>query len=87
MTRAHAIAKVKRSSRILYTCWTVSLISTIMHVVTVHVREIYGSFYGEFDACANSVYQALSPPLKGPGDEASFHQGINRLASFHYTSI
>ena len=28
-------------------------------------------FYGKFDACANSVYQALSPPLKGPGDEAS----------------
>ena len=22
-------------------------------------------------ACADSVYQALSPPLKGPGDEAT----------------
>ena len=42
-----------------------------MHVVTVHVRQIYGSFYEKFDACANSVYQALSPPLKGPGDEAN----------------
>ena len=39
----------------------------IMHVVAVRVRQIYGSFYGNFDACANSVYQALSPPLKGPG--------------------
>ena len=33
----------------------------------------YGRFYGKVDACANGVYQALSPPpLKGPGDEASF---------------
>ena len=31
----------------------------------------YGRFYGKVDACANGVYQALSPPpLKGPGDEA-----------------
>ena len=31
----------------------------------------YGCFYGKVDACANGVYQqALSPPLKGPGDEA-----------------
>ena len=31
-------------------------------------------FLGGFDACADSVYQALfspPPPLKGPGDEAN----------------
>ena len=34
--------------------------------------NFYGRFYGKVDACANGVYQALSPPpLKGPGDEAS----------------
>ena len=36
--------------------------------------HIYGEINGqkyEFPACAHSVYQALSPPLKGPGDEAS----------------
>ena len=33
--------------------------------------NFYGRFYGKVDACANCVYQALSPPpLKGPGDEA-----------------
>ena len=33
--------------------------------------NFYGRFYGKVDACANGVYQALSPPpLKGPGDEA-----------------
>ena len=37
--------------------------------------NFYGRFYGEVDACANGVYQALSPPpLKGPGDEA--RQGV-----------
>ena len=34
--------------------------------------NFYGRFYGKVDACANGVYQALSPPLlKGPGDEAN----------------
>ena len=34
--------------------------------------NFYGCFYGKVDACANGVYQALSPPpLKGPGDEAN----------------
>ena len=28
------------------------------------------SVYWENNACAHSVYQALSPLLKGPGDEA-----------------
>ena len=33
--------------------------------------NVYGLFYGKVDACANGVYQALSPPLlKGPRDEA-----------------
>ena len=35
----------------------------------------YGQFYGKANACANGVYQALSPPLKGPGYEAISRQG------------
>ena len=30
----------------------------------------YREFYGNIDTCADSVYQALFSPLKGPGDEA-----------------
>ena len=28
------------------------------------------------NACAHGVYQALSPPLKGPGDEARFYYTV-----------
>ena len=33
--------------------------------------NFYRRFYGKVGACANGVYQALSPPSpQGPGDEA-----------------
>ena len=32
--------------------------------------EFTADFVEKVGACAFSVYQALSPPLKGPGDEA-----------------
>ena len=48
----------------------------VLRIMTVHVGDkVYGRFYwkiyGNIDACASSVYQALSPPLKGPGYEAN----------------
>ena len=57
-----------------------------------HTSEVKGHVYGvlngqkyEFlafagkldNACAHSVYQALSPTLKGPGYEASFEPGVD----------
>ena len=33
--------------------------------------QVYNSIQSPNGACVNSVYQALSPPLKGPGDEAN----------------
>ena len=33
------------------------------------------NFTEKVGTCAFSVYQALSPPLKGPGDEASSYGG------------
>ena len=42
--------------------------------------NFYGCFYGNIDACANGVYQALSPPpLKGPGDEANVKYDENAV--------
>ena len=47
--------------------------------------NFYGRFYGKVDACANGVYQALSPPpLKGPGDEANISGDCK---GWHNTSI
>ena len=56
---ARAIAKVRRSFCILYFCWTVSLLYMWQGFV---YGKFYSHFYGKFDACTNSVYQALSPP-------------------------
>ena len=31
----------------------------------------YGQFHGKDNACTNGMYQAICPPLKGPGYEAT----------------
>ena len=49
--------------------------------------KFYGRFYGKVDACANGVFQALSPPLKGPGDEATYVCMSTVLACVHYIII
>ena len=41
------------------------------------------SVYRENNACANSAYQALSPPLKGPGYEASHAYGAKNSACLY----
>ena len=43
------------------------------------------SVYWENNACAYSVYQALSPSLKGPGDEANQDQGLISQAQTEHT--
>jgi hypothetical protein len=51
--------------------------NTIVHRLAHHgkpVSDHYGNaigLYGNPSACARSVYQALSPPLEGPGYEAT----------------
>ena len=40
------------------------------------------NFTEEVGACAYSVYQALSPPLKGPGDEVNNRFLMSRITQF-----
>ena len=47
------------------------LLGKLSPVLAAVSRIFYSEFTKYFDTCASSVYQALSSPLKGPGDEAS----------------
>ena len=41
------------------------------------------NFTEKVDACMFSVYQALSPPLKGPGDEAIISGWVSTCKQVH----
>ena len=65
---AYTVCACSNTLRILRGRFTYPCI--IVHVATLHVWKNLRLFYGELAVCANGVYQALSPPLKGPGYEA-----------------
>ena len=52
---AYALLRRSEGHSVFFKCWTISLLY-------MWYRFVYEKFYGgKFDACANSVYQALSP--------------------------